>query len=335
MKYRAKYYSKDGTIKYLMDVPVNDPFIKSAPKYNLSIESAMIHLDKREENKPEYILCLSSQVGCVYKCLMCKNMFNSFYRQLTPNELNQQINLTLSQDNNLEKIVSKGSVEYAFMAMGEPLFGNNVIRAIKQHKPIVPNTRFALSTVGAPGTIKRLTKSELPYPVRLEISLHFSNDRLRNEWMRPDDYVFQGNHNLNINKALEEAQEYAQKSQEKITLNYMLIDAINNMDRNISEIEDLLKNKTDTFYVKVMWPNLTSSLVYSWKDELREKKKTCSPREFKEKLLEKGIPATLFESKGKDISAGCGMMTSRFCNKKGIIESLEIPEADPSKLGWV
>ncbi len=106
------------------------------------------------------------------------------------------------------------------------------------------------------------------------------------------------------------------------------------MDKNILELLELLKGKTDIFYVKVMGPNLTSSLVFSWKNE--HTPRTYSPEEFRDRLLEVGIPTTLFESKGTDIAAGCGMMSSRFKEKRGIVtpEEIHIPQADPAELGF-
>lgn len=331
IKYRAKCYSADGTVKYLLDATTKGFFRHLSNRLEATIESAFIHLPDRADGKPEYILCLSSQVGCAYKCLMCKNAFESFYGCLTPKEINEQIRLVLSQDNNLEKITDKGSVEYAFMGTGEPLYGTNVIRAIQTHKAVVPDTRFALSTVGAEGAIAKLSRESLPYPVRLEISLHFSNDKLRSRWITQDAFS-RKLPELNIRKTLKEAQKYHKKYPGKITLNYVLIDGVNNMDANISELSSLLKGRTDIFYVKVMQPNLTSSLVYSYKNPFSPK--TYSPKEFRRKLVKAGIPATLFESKGTDIWAGCGMMAVRFDNKKGIFMPGNIPEADHSKLGF-
>ncbi len=215
MKYRSTCHSEDGTIKYVFDVKAKGWHQQLAKKHgNLReacIESAFIHLPDRADGKPEYILCLSSQAGCAYRCLMCRNTFESFYGCLSPREINEQIELILAQDDNLEKITSKGAVEYAFMAVGEPLYGANVIQAIRKHEKIVDDTRFALSTIGAPGTIKRLTDANLPYPVRLELSLHFPNDKVRNEWILADEMFFKTKPGLSIEKMLEEAEEYAQK----------------------------------------------------------------------------------------------------------------------------
>lgn len=337
MNYRATTYSEDGTIKYILGVPIK--LQNSSRRIETGVEAAFIHLPDRKDGKPEYVLCLSSQVGCFYDCRMCANAFSMFHRCLHPEELNEQIALVLGQDGNLEKIKKAGQVEYAFMAMGEPLFGASVVKAIQEHKRFVPDTRFSLSTVGAKGTIKRLANADLPYPVRLELSLHFSNDRLRNEWIR-SDYIFRvKDPELNIEQMLREAEEYYQKHPGKVTLNYALIDGVNNMDENVSELLHLLRGqRKEIFYVKVMRPNLTSSLVYSARllDTRLDATsiKTYNPRDFRDKLLENGIEATLFESKGTDIYAGCGMMVARYSGEQGTFFVRPIPEADASMIGF-
>ena len=336
IEYRSTCCSSDGSKKYVFDVPAKGVH-QAIRKRKVGIESAFFNIPNREDNKPEYVLCLSSQAGCVYNCRICANMFDSFYGCLSPDEINEQIGMTLSQDGNLEKILSKDAVEYALMAMGEPLYGNNVIKAIQKHKPYVADTKFSLSTVGAPGTIDRLTNSDLPYPVRLELSLHFPTDRTRREWLVYDEMFFKKDPELTISTMLDEAERYARKHHGKITLNYVLIDGINNMEHNTDEILKILEGRSDIFYVKVMKPNLTSSFVFSWGEiGCLKQSKHYPPKEFKERLQEKGIKATLFESKGTDIAAGCGMMTTRFRGKRGIVRAEEffIPQANPSRLGF-
>ena len=299
MKVKRTYHSLDGTIKYLLEVP----------GMNETIEAAFIKLPERRDDKPEYVLCLSSQLGCYYDCRMCANMFSSYKRNLSPNEINDQIETVLGEDGNLEKITKPGSVEYAFMGIGEPLFGNRVIRAISQHKPFVPDTRFSLSTVGATGSIQRLADSNLPYPVRLELSLHFSNDQLRNEWIRTDYLFRKRDSQLIIGDMIRESEIYLRRFGGKVTANYVIIDGINNTPGNISELVDLFSGRKG-FYIKVMKPNHTSSFVDSWKDEF-EDIETYTPEVFKELLERSGVEATLFESSGQDILAGCGMMRNR------------------------
>jgi 23S rRNA (adenine2503-C2)-methyltransferase len=333
MEYRGKYFSKDGSIKYLLDVKARSPFIPT-DIHTLSIESAFIPLKSRKEDKPENVLCLSSQIGCAYKCYICANSRATFYRCLTPKEINEQISLTLQQDNNLDRVKKSGRVEYAFMAIGEPLYGNNVIHAIQQHDAFVPGTFFSLSTIGAEGYVKRLSQANLPYPVRLELSLHFPNDKLRNWWM-PHDMLFGFNKTpvRNIETMLNEAEEYSKKHPGKVTLNYTMIDGINNTDESLDQLSKLLKNRKGIFYVKLMRPNLTSSMVYSWKEE-EGVSRTYNPKQFKNLLEQLGIEVTTFESKGQDILAGCGMMTTRFDTARGVLQQPHVPEAKQELIGF-
>jgi 23S rRNA (adenine2503-C2)-methyltransferase len=341
MQFEASYEAQDGTLKYRFSV--NKKGLWSGLGLRSSIESAFIHLPGRSEDKPEHILCLSSQIGCVYSCLQCANMFTSFDGCLSSEEINEQISLVLGEDGNLSKIRKAKRVEHAFMAIGEPLYGYGVIRAIQKHKPYVEDTRFALSTIGAIGSVDKLTRADLPFPTRLELSLHHSNDKMRREFLIPRYEYFRNGPVLQIKGMFEEAERYVQKTQCKVTLNYALIDGVNNGDANISELQNLLRGKENIFYVKVMYPNLTSSHVYSYRGVESsygfEQKSTkfYNPDQFRKELESAGISATAFKSLGIDIGAGCGMMSNRFGNitgRRGRID-FTIPQADPAKLGFI
>jgi len=307
MKLVGKCKSEDYAIKYALEVPVR---LSEPNGETKKIESSFIHLPYREDKKPKSILCLSSQVGCFYDCLMCANAGALFYRCLTPNEINKQIELILGQDNNLVKIKKERAVEYAFMGIGEPLFGMNVINAIQKHEAYIPDTRFSIATVGEKGTIKRLTKYDFKYPLRLELSLHFPNNYLRKSWINSVCITKVRDPILNIEDMLIETEGFLDKNGGKATLNYAIIDGINNTPESLEELISLLKGREKRFYVKVMEPNHTSSVVESHKEDLGVKV-TYSLEEFKDKLEQRGIEATLFKSKGVDIRAGCGMMAVR------------------------
>lgn len=307
--------SDDGTTKYLFEVPVQRSLVSDLPSGSTErIESAFIELPDREFGKPKYILCLSTMVGCIFQCGHCRNQFGGFYRNLRFDEINEQIKKVLSEDGNLEKVQREGIVEHAFMGMGEPLFGVGVIKAIQNHQPSVPDTRFAITTVGAKGYIDRLTNSKLHFPVRLEVSLHFSNDNLRRQWIHPNT-LSTYRPDLTIKTTLDEAERFLQKNPGRVTLNYALIDGINNAEQDAAEIAGLLIGRNE-FYVKVMEANQTSALTGSWRKERypfgldtdNRGPYYETPEEFRDVLRKYGVEATVFKSKGKDIRAGCGMM---------------------------
>jgi 23S rRNA (adenine2503-C2)-methyltransferase len=328
MEYQAKAISEDGTIKYILSVPLKKKNLEA------TIEAAFIHLPKRTDNKPEYVLCLSSSIGCPYRCLICANTMQShllFEKLLSPNEIEEEIDLILSQDNNYDKIKKTQKIEIAFMGIGEPLYGNNVIRAIQEHKSKVKDTRFVISSIGAQGTIDKLTNSEIQYPIRLELSLHFPNDYLRRNWIVPGLFSFDKEPVLSIENMLDEAERFYKKHKEKIALNYMLIDGLNNLDGSLIQLKNLLNKREKIFYVKVMLPSCTSSLVYSWKEKGQ---KTYQPEEFRQKLKDTGIQATYFKSRGSDVLAGCGMFASRYKNVKGFVHTRLPPEAKVKEMGF-
>jgi len=312
MKFVRKCKSEDYATKYLLEVPVKSQEPNGEKK---SIEALFIHLPEREDGKPKSILCLSSQVGCFYDCKMCANRELPFYRSLTPYEINQQIELVLMHNGNIGKIKEEKAVEYAFIGIGEPLFGMNVIYAIQKYNEsipgvIIPDTRFSIATVGEKGTIKRLTDYSYKYPIRLELSLHFPNDSLRNQWINSQYPGRKRDPILNIENMLKETERFLDKKGGKATLNYAIINGTNNTPERLEELVSLLKGREERFYVKVMELNYTSSLVESHKRDLNTEK-TYSVEEFKGELEKRGVHAILFKSKGVDIRAGCGMMAVR------------------------
>jgi len=319
MKLVNRFASGDGTFKYVFQVPVQRDLVMSLPEGSTrNVEAAFLDMGRRKDAKPRYVLCLSSMVGCNYCCNMCRNMFSSFYRCIGAEEIEEQIDGVLKQDGNLDKIKREGSVEHAFMGIGEPLFGYNVTRAMERHKPYVADTRFAVSTLGAVGYIPKLSRADIKLPVRLEISLHFSNDRLRQEWIQPKSLAeFRDKPELVIAKTLWEAEQFMQKHPGKVTLNYALIDGLNNSEKDVEQIDRLLGGRKG-FYVKVMEANHTSGFTASWRDDSNpfgldmKKRKPFheTPEAFRDALLKHGVEATVFRSKGKDVRAGCGMMVS-------------------------
>jgi len=317
MELVEKQYSKDGTIKYAFAVPVRQSLVFSFPERKELIETAFLDLGRRRDDKPRYVLCLSTMAGCIMQCIHCENQFNGFYRVLTPEEINKQIDSALMEDRNLEKVIREGRVEHAFMGMGEPLYCDNSVRAVQKHKPAVQDTRFAFSTIGGKGYIDRLTKRDFPFPIRLEISLHFPNDNLRRQAMHVNTLATYSTE-LTISRALDDAERFMDKFPGNVALNYALIDGLNNAEQDAQEIARTLKGRRG-FYVKVMEINQTSALTGSWRGErwafgINPGERGPfyeTPEEFREVLEKYGVEATTFRSLGKDIDAACGKMALR------------------------
>lgn len=318
MELADRQYSRDGTIKYAFTVDVNQSLVSTFGKPRKEvIETAFLDINDRREEKPRFILCLSSLVGCIYQCIHCANQFNGYNRPLTADEINKQIGLVLGMDGNLEKVAREGVVEYAFMGMGEPLFSGNSVMAVKKHKPLIADSRFAFSTVAARGYIDKLTREDFNFPVRLEISLHFPTDELRRQLIHPNT-LSTYNPELTISRALDDAERFMQRHPGNVALNYALIDGLNNAEQDVQKIAQLLRGRRG-FYVKVMEINQTSALTGSWRGErwafgINPEERGPfyeTPEEFREVLEKYGVEATTFRSLGKDIDAACGKMALR------------------------
>lgn len=130
-------------------------------------------------------LCVSSQVGCAIGCTFCKTGRLGFHRNLTTEEIVEQLVAARERFGAITNIV--------FMGMGEPLLNtDNVLAAVRifahPHGPAVAPKRITVSTCGIPSAIDRLAsepalESRPTAPPRLAVSLVSAQPELRAELM--------------------------------------------------------------------------------------------------------------------------------------------------------
>ena len=163
--------SDDGTRKWLFDVGGNN-----------GIETVFIPEDDRGT------LCISSQVGCALECTFCSTGRQGFNRNLTTAEIIGQLwlaNFYIRQQDgynalaNSERIISN----VVMMGMGEPLANyDNVVSAMKL---MLDDRAYGLSrrrvTLSTSGLVNAMDRLKEDCPVALAVSLHASNDKLRDE----------------------------------------------------------------------------------------------------------------------------------------------------------
>ena len=163
--------SDDGTRKWLFDVGGNN-----------GIETVFIPEDDRGT------LCISSQVGCALECTFCSTGRQGFNRNLTTAEIIGQLwlaNFYVRQQEgynalaNSERIISN----VVMMGMGEPLANyDNVVSAMKL---MLDDRAYGLSrrrvTLSTSGLVNAMDRLKEDCPVALAVSLHASNDKLRDE----------------------------------------------------------------------------------------------------------------------------------------------------------
>lgn len=235
-------------------------------------------------------LCISTQVGCSMNCSFCESGKTGKYRNLKPSEMVNQI---LEIENDINKRIS----HVVLMGIGEP-FDNydNVmkfIRIINDPKGIAIGARhITISTCGIIPKIDEFSNEELQ--VNLAISLHAPNDELRTKLM-PINKVY------NIDKLIESVKRYIDKTNRRVTFEYIMIKGINDTKDLALELINLIKGIN--CYVNLIPYNDNNYEGYFMSDDYEIK-------EFYDILKKGGINVTIRKKFGETITAACGQLRS-------------------------
>ncbi|OGF51061.1 MAG: hypothetical protein A2231_00230 [Candidatus Firestonebacteria bacterium RIFOXYA2_FULL_40_8] len=171
-------------------------------------------------------LCVSTQVGCAYGCFMCATGKMGLIRNLLPGEMTGQL-LAIEKDKGVKV------KNIVFMGMGEPLANyDNLKKAIELFSDSdgigVNQRRITVSTCGILPGIKKLIEDKLR--VKLSISLHSTFDSVR-------DKLVPVNKKYNLAHLFETLREYCTSTMFQITIEYVLIEGIND---GIGEVDNLI-----------------------------------------------------------------------------------------------
>jgi|SRR5437660_11380326 len=271
------------------------------------IESVLIpaSLALYGERSDRRTICVSTQVGCAYGCKFCASGLEGFSRNLSANEIVDQLIA-------VERATGEKIDNVVFMGMGEPLANfENVLRAIR-----IINAEWGLGlgarhiTISTSGLAPQIRKlAEEPLQIRLAVSLHGATDEVRNR-------IMPINRRYNIETLLSACDYYKAHKKQRLTFEYILIADVNDSD----EQARLLSRHAHRLSAKVnLIPyNSVSGLPWTRPSEKRQEK-------FLSILRDQGIPATLRREKGHDIDAACGQLrlqTEREAASKHVISKL-------------
>jgi 23S rRNA (adenine2503-C2)-methyltransferase len=272
--------SKDGTIKRAYQLDDGQ-----------LIESVLMPYEK----KGRYTACISSQAGCAQGCVFCATGQMGYARQLTADEIVEQVgryvHLAKNQDGRLSNIV--------FMGMGEPLANyRNVKTAIDRimDEYGIGARKITVSTVGIVPNIRKLA-IDLPQ-VRLAVSLHVANDQGRTELLPANK------RNGGLTELMTTLREYIETTGHRITLEWALIEGTNDDIDTANELVSLIKRhdlRRDMVHVNVIPLNPTGG--YSGGPSQRQ-----SVNKFCAQVEQGGIACTPRMRRGIDIDAGCGQL---------------------------
>ncbi|MDT8402140.1 MAG: 23S rRNA (adenine(2503)-C(2))-methyltransferase RlmN [Bacteroidales bacterium] len=262
--------STDGTKKYLFPAVEN--------KY---IESAYI------PEKDRNTLCLSSQVGCKMGCPFCMTGMQGFQGDLTAGEILNQV-LSIPEASTITNLV--------YMGMGEPF--DNTGEVIKSIKILTSEWGFAMSprriTVSTIGIIPGIKEFLDETDAHLALSLHtpFPDERIR---------LMPAGKKYPLEEIMKVIKSHEWGRQRRISFEYIMFRGINDTDGHINGLLKLLVGLRCRVNLIRFHP-VPGKPYESSSDE--------TILAFRDKLTARGLMTTIRASRGEDIMAACGMLST-------------------------
>lgn len=231
-------------------------------------------------------LCLSSQSGCPLTCTFCATGRMKFGRNLTTWEiLDQALHFRRKEEVN----------HAVFMGMGEPLMNLDAVLAACERLPDlgIAHSHTAISTVGWIPGIDRLA-TEGPN-VRLALSLHAPEDALRTELMPV-------NERYPLADVLEACRRWHAARRRPVFVEYLMLAGVNDRHEQAIQLARILEPRR-AFKVNLIPYNPTDA---PYRGSSRQ-----AIAAFKAALEERGVPATVRLTRGRDIDAACGQLAAK------------------------
>ncbi len=260
----------------------------SFTKEGFPVETVLMKYPKRNT------ICVSCMSGCPVGCTFCATGQMKFNRKLDTQEIIDQIlyfkRMLRREDEKITNIV--------YMGMGEPMLNlENVARSIDiltdPEKVALGKRRITVSTVGYVEQLDQFLSMDLG--VKIALSLHAPNQELREKLMPT------AAKNNPLDKLIEVLKDYQQRSNKKITYEYILIKDINDSKRHAKELAELLRDQI----ALVNLIRLNPSVLIPFEPSSINK-----TRSFQAILNEEGINNTLRQSYGDEINAACGQLAN-------------------------
>jgi len=283
----SEQVSSDGTIKWLFDVGGGN-----------AVETVFIPEDDRAT------LCLSSQAGCAVGCRFCSTGHQGFSRNLSTGEIVAQLwhaehalrARSMTRGAGSERVISN----VVMMGMGEPL--QNYSALLPALRVMLDDRGYGLSrrrvTVSTSGMVRLIERLRNDCPVALAVSLHASNDALR-------DQLVPLNRKHPLEQLLQACRSYLDTApRDFVTFEYCMLDGVNDSTAQARELIDLVRDDPATripckFNLIPFNPFPESGLRGSPAERVLA---------FAEVLRDAGIVTTVRKTRGDDIAAACGQL---------------------------
>ncbi|MGE4587032.1 MAG: 23S rRNA (adenine(2503)-C(2))-methyltransferase RlmN [Mangrovibacterium sp.] len=263
--------STDGTRKYLFPT-----------RQGRFMETAVI------PERSRTTVCVSSQVGCRMGCLFCMTGKQGFQGQLTAGEIVNQV-CSIAERDAVSNIV--------YMGMGEPF--DNLDEVLKSIRILTSGWGMAMSprriTVSSIGIVPGLQRFLRESEAHLAISLHTPFAEERCSFM-PVEQAYP------LEKVLREIRDWDFGRQRRVSFEYIVFGGLNDTSRHVKEMSRVLNGIKCRINLIRFHPVPGTSLKGPDEETLQR---------FKEALRARGLTTTIRASRGQDIFAACGLLSTK------------------------
>jgi 23S rRNA (adenine2503-C2)-methyltransferase len=302
---RQRYASQDGSVRYLFSLessssartsvssglnpsPVPNPRLTAA-----SVEAVFMPSEGRQT------ICISTQAGCAVDCQFCLTAQLGLIRNLSPGEILAQVLVLLEEQKGtltppFHSVQCK-QTNIVLMGQGEPLLNfDNVMAALRiildpEALAISPK-HVTLSTSGIVPGIERLAQESVR--PKLAISLNASNDQQRNT-------IMPINRKYPLSKLLDACRNYPLRPWEHLTFEYVMLGGANDAPEDARRVVRLLAPLKRVKVNLIPWNPAELPYRESSPEQIEE---------FRRILVDRGVPAFVRYSRGRDVMAACGQL---------------------------
>jgi 23S rRNA (adenine2503-C2)-methyltransferase len=304
----SDHTSTDGTRKWLLDVGQGN-----------AVETVFIPEERRGT------LCISTQAGCAVNCRFCSTGKQGFNRNLSVGEIIGQLwmaEFELRKSKGVEP-GPKGErqiTNVVMMGMGEPLL--NYEPTVTALRLMLDDNAYGLSrrrvTLSTSGVVPMIDKLSQDCPVALAVSLHASNDALR-------DSLIPLNKKHPLNELMAACKRYLEFApRDFVTFEYCMLNGVNDTDQHARELVQLVKNVPCKFNLIPFNPFPESGLTRSANPRIKE---------FAQVLMDAGIVTTIRKTRGDDIDAACGQLAGEVQDRTKVQERMKKMDEYKKKFG--
>ncbi|MCA0970230.1 23S rRNA (adenine(2503)-C(2))-methyltransferase RlmN [Halobacillus litoralis] len=281
-----KQESKDGTIKFLFKLEDGNVIETVLMRFNYGLS-----------------VCVTTQVGCNIGCSFCASGILRKNRDLTSGEIVEQI---MQVQHHLDEQGKDERVSHiVVMGIGEP-FDNydnliDFLNVVNDKKGLSIGARHI--TVSTSGIAPKMYEfADEGIQINLALSIHAPNNELRSRIMKI-------NKAYPLEKLMPAIDYYLEKTNRRITFEYILLKDVNDHVKEAHQLADLLMDKKHLSYVNLIPYNPVADNPY----ERSEKEAILS---FYQTLMDRGIKCGVRTEHGTDIDAACGQLRSKQIEKE-------------------